>query len=80
MTISTTTIKNSFSGNSSTPELTYTFKVSDEDHIQVIIRTDATGVVFSEKWNWIKISKSFLVNRNFSVFNEKHMIFRSQNF
>ena len=44
MTISTTTIKNSFSGNSSTTEFTYTFKISDEDHIQVIIRTDATGV------------------------------------
>ena len=44
MTISTTTIKNSFSGNSSTTEFTYTFKVVDEDRIQVIIRTDATGV------------------------------------
>ena len=44
MTISTTTIKNSFSGNSSTTEFTYTFKLVDEDHVQVIIRTDATGV------------------------------------
>ena len=44
MTISTTTIKNSYSGNSSTTEFSYTFKISDEDHIQVIIRTDATGV------------------------------------
>ena len=44
MTISTTTIKNSFSGNDSVTEFTYTFKVVDEDHIQVIIRVDATGV------------------------------------
>ena len=43
MTISTTTIKNSFSGNGSTTEFTYTFKISDEDHIQVIIR-DSDGV------------------------------------
>lgn len=42
MTISTTTIKNSYSGNSSTDAFAYTFKVSDEDHIQVIIRS-ATG-------------------------------------
>ena len=44
MTISTTTIKNSFSGDGSVTEFTYTFKITDEDHIQVIIRTDATGV------------------------------------
>jgi hypothetical protein len=42
MTISTTTIKDSFSGNGSTTEFTYTFKISDEDHIQVIIR-DSDG-------------------------------------
>ncbi len=42
MTISTTTIKNSFSGDDSTTEFTYTFKISDEDHIQVIIR-DSDG-------------------------------------
>ncbi len=42
MTISTTTIKNSFSGNGSTTEFAYTFKISDEDHIQVIIR-DSDG-------------------------------------
>ena len=42
MTISTTTIKNSYSGNGSTSEFAYTFKISDEDHIQVIIRS-STG-------------------------------------
>ena len=38
MTISTTTIKNSYSGNGSTSVFNYTFKITDEDHIQVIIR------------------------------------------
>jgi len=42
MTISTTTIKDSFSGNGSTTEFTYTFKIADEDHIQVILR-DSDG-------------------------------------
>ena len=44
MTISTTIIKNSYSGNGSATEFTYNFKIADEDFIQVIIRTDATGV------------------------------------
>ena len=39
MTISTTTIKNSYSGNGSTSVFNYTFKITDEDHIQVIIRS-----------------------------------------
>ena len=43
MTISTTSIKDSYSGNDSTTAFSYTFKVSDEDHIQVIIR-DSDGV------------------------------------
>ena len=43
MTISTTTIKNSYSGNSSTDAFSYTFKLLDEDEIQVIIRS-STGV------------------------------------
>ena len=43
MTISTTTIKNSYSGNGSTTVFNYTFKITDEDHITVIIRTDSTG-------------------------------------
>ena len=41
MTISTTTIKNSYSGNGSTSVFNYTFKITDEDHIQVIIRSAA---------------------------------------
>ena len=43
MTISTTTIKNSYSGNGSTSAFTYSFKITDDDDIQVIIRTDSTG-------------------------------------
>ena len=39
MTISTTTIKNSYSGNGSTSVFNYTFKITDDDHIQVIIRS-----------------------------------------
>ena len=42
MTISTTTIKNSYSGNGSTTTFNYTFKISDDDEIQVIIRS-STG-------------------------------------
>ena len=42
MTISTTTIKNSYSGNNSTTTFNYTFKIADDDEIQVIIRS-ATG-------------------------------------
>ncbi len=43
MTISTTTIKNSYSGNGSTSAFSYTFKIFDDDDITVILRTDATG-------------------------------------
>ena len=42
MTISTTTIKNSYSGNNSNLNFTYTFKITDADDIEVIIR-DAAG-------------------------------------
>ena len=42
MTISTTTIKNSYSGNGSTSVFNYTFKITDDDDIQVIIRS-STG-------------------------------------
>ncbi len=42
MTISTTTIKNSYSGNGSTTTFNYTFKITDDDEIQVIIRS-STG-------------------------------------
>ena len=36
MTISTTTIKNSYSGDGSTTVFNYTFKITDEDHIRSI--------------------------------------------
>jgi hypothetical protein len=39
MTISTTTIKNSYSGNGSTSAFTYTFKITDQDDIEVLIRS-----------------------------------------
>ena len=42
MTISTTIIKSSYSGNGSTTAFTYNFKITDQDDIQVIIRS-ATG-------------------------------------
>jgi hypothetical protein len=42
MTISTLTIKNSYSGDGSTSAFTYTFKITDQDDIQVIIRS-STG-------------------------------------
>ena len=42
MTISTTTIKNSYSGNSSTDAFSYTFKISADSEMQVIIRA-STG-------------------------------------
>jgi len=43
MPISTTIIKSSFSGNGSTVAFTYSFKILDEDFIQVIVKTNATG-------------------------------------
>ena len=43
MTISSLNVKNSYSGNGSTTTFTYTFLITDEDHIQVIIR-DSAGV------------------------------------
>jgi hypothetical protein len=39
LTISTTTIKNSYSGNNSTSAFNYTFKISAESEMQVIIRS-----------------------------------------
>ena len=42
MTISTTTIKNSYSGNSSTDAFSYTFKITSNSEMQVIIRS-STG-------------------------------------
>ena len=43
MTVSSTTTKNSYSGDGSTTVFAYTFKIFDEDDIAVIVRTDATG-------------------------------------
>ena len=43
MTVSTTTIKNSYSGNGSTTAFSYTFKVFDSSEVKVIVRTDSTG-------------------------------------
>jgi hypothetical protein len=42
MTISSTTVKVSYSGNSSTTVFAYTYKILDDDEIQVIIRS-STG-------------------------------------
>ena len=42
MTISTTTIKNSYTGDGSNLNFTYTFKITDQDDIEVIIRS-STG-------------------------------------
>jgi hypothetical protein len=39
LTISTTTIKNSYSGDNSTTQFNYTFKITDQDDIEVIIRS-----------------------------------------
>ena len=43
MTVSSTTTKNSASGNGSTSAFPYNFKIFSDDDIAVIIRTDSTG-------------------------------------
>ena len=43
MTISTTTIKNSYSGNGSNRAFTYSFKIAADAEIQAIVKTNATG-------------------------------------
>ena len=43
MTVSSTTSKVSYSGNSSTTVFAYTFKVFDEDDLTVILRNNTTG-------------------------------------
>lgn len=43
MTVSSTTTKNSYSGNGSATEFAYGFKIFDDDDVTVIIRTNATG-------------------------------------
>lgn len=44
MTVSSTTTKNSYSGDSSQTVFAYAFKIFDDDDIQVILRDDTTGV------------------------------------
>ena len=43
MTISTTIIKNSYSGDGSVVAFTYAFKIADENFIEVIVKTNLTG-------------------------------------
>jgi len=43
MTISTTIIKSSYSGNGSTTAFTYSFKITADTEVQVIVKTNATG-------------------------------------
>jgi hypothetical protein len=43
MTVSSTTTKNSYSGNGSLTVFAYSFKIFDEDDIEVILRNDATN-------------------------------------
>ena len=43
MTVSSTTTKNSYAGDSSTVAFSYTFKIFDEDDIAVILRDNATA-------------------------------------
>ena len=43
MTVSTTTIKNSYSGNGSTTAFSYTFKIFASSELKVIVRTDSSG-------------------------------------
>ena len=43
MTVSSTTVKNSYSGNGSTTQFAYGYKIFADSDLQVIIRTDSTG-------------------------------------
>ena len=51
MTVSSTTTKNSYSGDGSTHEFTYGFKITAASELKVIIRTDSTGVEAEESTN-----------------------------
>ena len=44
MTVSSTTVKNSYSGNGSTTQFPYGYKIFADSDLIVIIRTDSTGV------------------------------------
>lgn len=48
MTISSTTAKNTYAGNSSTTVFAYTFRILDEDEILVQIKVDATDVITTQ--------------------------------
>jgi len=43
MTISSTTVRNSYSGDGSTTAFNYTFKIFENSDLEVILRTDSTG-------------------------------------
>ena len=43
MTVSSTTKRNSYTGDGSTTTFAYSFKIFDDDDITVIVRTTATG-------------------------------------
>ena len=43
MTVSSTTVKNSYSGNGSTTQFAYGYKIFADSDLIVIIRTDSTG-------------------------------------
>jgi microcystin-dependent protein len=51
MTVSSTTTKNSYSGDGSTHEFTYGFKITAASELKVIIRTDATAAEAEESTN-----------------------------
>ena len=63
MTISTTTIKNSYSGNGSTSVFNYTFKITDEDHIQVIIRSALGTETTKTKKKFLKLTQKIKILR-----------------
>ena len=44
MTVSSTTVKNSYSGNGSTTQFAYGYKIFADTDLQVIIRVNSTGV------------------------------------
>ena len=48
MTISTTIIKNGYSGNGSTSAFTYSFKITDDDDIGIIRSSTGTETVKSK--------------------------------
>jgi len=51
MTISSTTVKNSYSGNGSTTEFAYSFKIFADSDLEVIIRS-AAGTETIKNYNY----------------------------